>query len=78
VLVYAIARYAGVGSEVITAYAIAWLLLLAGPRTVFVYWADAGDAANLAQMTRLGKPLWPLLWLAGGVAAVVLGGSMLI
>ena len=78
VLIYAIARYAGVGSEVVAAYAIAWLLLLSGPRTVLLYWADASDADNLAKMTRLGKPLWPLPWLAGGIAAVIAGGNMLI
>jgi hypothetical protein len=77
-LIYAIARYAAVGSGVVAAYAIAWLLLLSGPRTVLLYWADASDADNLAKMTRLGKPLWPLLWLAGGVAGVVAGGHMLI
>jgi hypothetical protein len=29
-------------------------------------------------MTKLGKSLWPLLWLAGGITAVIVGGSMLV
>jgi len=78
VLIFAIARYGAVSSEVIAAYAIAWLLLLSGPRTILVYWAGSADADDLAKMTRLGKQLWPLLWFALGATAVIIGGSMLV
>ncbi|MGN6791537.1 MAG: M50 family metallopeptidase, partial [Streptosporangiaceae bacterium] len=77
-LIFAVARYGAVRSEVIAAYAIGWLLLLSGPRNVLVYWAGSGDADDLAKMTKMGKQLWPLLWLAGGIAAVIVGGSMLV
>ena len=37
-----------------------------------------GDAAILRSATGIPKLLWSLLWLAGSLAAVAAGGSMLV
>lgn len=65
-------------TELIVAYAIAWLLLLSGFRTAVKHGADAGDAYNLNELTRLPRQLWALLWLAGTFAALLYGGRLLV
>jgi hypothetical protein len=65
-------------TEIIAAYAIAWLLLLSGLRTAIDHGAGAGDAYSLNELTRLPRRLWALLWLAGTLAALLYGGSLLV
>lgn len=65
-------------TELITAYAITWLLLLSGFRTAVEHGADAGDAYNLNEFTHLPRQLWSLLWLAGTLAALLYGGKLLV
>jgi Peptidase M50B-like len=77
-LIYLIARYASVGANVVTAYAIAWFLLVSGVRVVLEHNLDAVDAGKLAGLTYIPKLFWVLLWLAGSVAAVAIGGSWLV
>ena len=66
------------------AYAVAWTLLLAGPRPVLELalsrrGATAGsDAAQLARLTHLPRVVWVALWLLGTGGALVWGAvSML-
>jgi hypothetical protein len=66
------------GFEEVIAYAMAWLLLLAGLRTAVAHGATAGDAFTLAAITPLSRRLWSLLWIAGALMAVVVGGKWLI
>jgi hypothetical protein len=76
-LIFFIARYASVGAETVTAYAIAWLLLLSGVRIVIARRKGSGDAKVLATMTRTWPIVWTLLWLAATSVALVVGGGLL-
>jgi hypothetical protein len=77
-LLYVILRYTHAGSEVVAAYAVTWLLLLSGVRTAIGHGIRAADAAFLRDRTHLPRRLWSLLWLAGTVAALLVGGKLLI
>jgi hypothetical protein len=77
-LVFLIAKFAPAPTQVIAAYATAWLLLLAGVRTIIEHGLDAVDAGILRKATGVPELLWSLLWLAGSLAAVAVGGSMLV
>ena len=77
-LLFLIARYASVGTETAVAYAVAWFLLLSGVRKVLYRGTGAGDAAILAGITHIGRGFWVLLWLLGTIAAVAIGGSLLV
>ena len=77
-VIFLIARYGSVGAETITAYLVAWLLLLSGLRVVLEHNLGASDAGNLASMTHIWRGFWVLLWLAGSIAAVAIGGALLI
>jgi hypothetical protein len=77
-LIFLIARYASVGAETVAAYAVAWFLLLSGVRVVLEHNLDAADARGLANITHIGRGFWVLLWLAGSVGAVAIGGSWLV
>ncbi len=77
-VVYLIARYGSVGADVIAAYAITWFLLLSGVRVVLDHNLEAQDAKNLASMTHIGRAFWVLLWLIGSIAAVAIGGALLV
>jgi Peptidase M50B-like len=77
-LVYLIGRYAPASGQIIAAYAIAWLLLLTGVRQILQYGVNAGDAGILSGRTGIPRLLWFLLWLAATVAAVAVGGKMLV
>ncbi len=75
---FLIAKFASADTQIIAAYATAWLLLLSGVRTVVEHGLDAGDASILRGATGIPKLLWSLLWVAGSLAAVVVGGKMLV
>jgi hypothetical protein len=77
-LVFVIIRYAPVSGQIVTAYAIAWLLLLSGVRTVLDHGVRAGDAASLSDLTWIPRFVWFLLWLVGTVTAVAAGGKWLV
>ncbi len=76
-LLYLVVRYATIGTQDTVAYGIAWFLLLSGVRGVLEDGSRAADAGHLRQITHLPRGLWSLLWLAGSVAALVIGGSLL-
>jgi hypothetical protein len=77
-LVYAVVRYAPATVQIVGAYGITWLLLLSGVRRVFEVGAQSSDGASLSQLTHLPRFFWFLLWLAGTLAAVAVGGKMLV
>jgi hypothetical protein len=77
-LVYLILRYTHAGTEVVPAYAAAWLLLLSGVRHAAGDGIRATDADVLRSRTHLPRRLWSLLWLAGTMAALLAGGKLLI
>jgi hypothetical protein len=78
VLAFLIAKFAPTHAQVIAAYATVWLLLLSGVRTIIEHGLDAVDAGILRSATGIPKLLWSLLWLAGSLAAVAVGGRMLV
>jgi hypothetical protein len=71
-------RYTHEGFQEVVVYAMTWLLLLSGARTAMVHGADAGDAEILADITHLPRRLWSVLWIAGTLLAIVVGGKWLV
>jgi len=79
-LFYVILRYTHAGTEVVAAYAVAWLLLLAGLRTAIGHAirSNSDDANAMRGLTHLPRMLWSLVWLAGTVCALLVGGKLLV
>jgi len=77
-LLAVIMSHARSGLEEVLAYALTWLLLLSGLRVAIAPGAGAGDAENLSRTTRIPSRIWALLWLAGTLLAVVVGGKWLV
>ncbi len=67
-----------VGTQVVTAYAVTWFLLASGVRSVNLHRANAGDAQVLKDMTGLPRGFWWPIWLAGTVAALIFGATLLL
>ncbi|MGF7234089.1 MAG: M50 family metallopeptidase [Frankia sp.] len=77
-LTYLAVRYAGVGVQVTAAYALTWVLLFYGLRTVVRHNRNAGDALILAQLTHIPRTAWAVTWFAGSAWALLLGGDLLV
>ena len=77
-LAFLIAKFAPMHTQVIAAYGLAWLLLLSGVRTVVEHGLGAGDARILRDATHIPRLVWSLLWLGGTLAALAIGGRMLV
>jgi Peptidase M50B-like len=78
VLLVLVMRYQRTGLEEFTVYLVTWLLLLSGVRNAVGHGAGAGDAKNLSARTHLPRHLWALIWMAGTVLAVIIGGKWLV
>jgi hypothetical protein len=77
-LVYLILRYTPLGAQVLTAYAVTWLLLLTGVRRIIEIGAGSQDGQDLARQTLVPRVIWFLLWLACTLTAVAAGGKWLV
>jgi hypothetical protein len=80
VLLYLVVRYGTAGVDTAVAYGVTWFLLISGTRVAFEIVGRPGqvvDAGVLAGMTFLWRWVWCLLWLAGTIAALVVGGAIL-
>lgn len=77
-LLVIVTRYAHTGLEVLTVYAMTWLLLLSGLRTAVVHGANAKDASELSAYTGIHRRIWALLWLAGAALALIIGAKWLV
>ena len=75
---YFILRNAHTGAEAVAAYAVAWLLLLSGLRAAVRHGINSGHADALRSRTHLPRRLWWLLWLAGTLVALYIGGKLLV
>ena len=73
-----VTRHAHDGLEEVIVYGMAWLLLLSGVRVAVAHGAGAGDAVNLSRTTLIPRQIWALLWLAGTILAVAVGGKWLV
>ena len=65
-------------AEILAAYAITWFLLLSGVRIVVQRGIGAGDAGLLKDHTSIPRLVWFALWLAGTLAAVVIGARWML
>jgi len=71
-------RHAHDGREEVIVYGMTWLLLLSGVRVAAAHGAGAKDAENLTRTTHIPRQIWALLWLAGTLLAVAIGGKWLV
>jgi len=78
VLLALVTRNTHSGVEEGIIYGMTWLLLLSGVRVAVAHGANAGDAANLSRTTHIPRLIWALLWMAGTLLAVVIGGKWLV
>lgn len=75
---FLIAGFASVGAQVLTAYVLAWFLLMSGIRIIVIHGTEAADAALLRGMTRIPRGFWSRLWLLGAVSALIFGATLLV
>jgi hypothetical protein len=76
-LLAAVMRFAHDGLEEVFTYGMTWLLLLSGFRPAEAH-RGGGDAGTLSELTPLPRRFWALLWIAGTLLAVVIGGKWLV
>ena len=80
-LLYLVLRYTTVGVETALAYGVTWFLLLSAPKIALSAAKspkNVADAKILAGMTPLWPSAWCFLWVAGTIAALVVGGALLV
>ena len=80
-LLYVVLRYATVGVETVVAYFVTWFLLISGVKIALRNVGkakDITDAKNLAGITHVFRSAWIFLWLILTIAALVVGGAILI
>ena len=78
VLLFGVAGFASVRVQVLTAYALAWFLLISGVQMIRIHGKRADDAKKLQDLTRIPRGFWSGFWLAGSVVALVFGGIQLL
>lgn len=78
VLVYLMLRFTSPGARTVGSYGITWLLLLSGVRRVVEIGILSEDGVTLKGLTHLPRWLWFLLWLGATLAALVVGGRILL
>ena len=77
-LLYLTVRRTTPGVETAVAYGVAWFLLLSGPKKVLSIPIKSQDAKILAEMSLLWAWVWYYLRLLGTIAALLVGGAMLV
>ena len=77
-LLVLVTRNAHAWVEELVVYSLTWLLLLDGVRVAVAHGAKAGDAVSLHGRTHIHPRFWSLLWIAGTLLAVAIGGKWLI
>lgn len=80
-LLYLIIYHTTVGFETAVAYAMAWFLLMSAPKRALGVARkpkEVQDAKVLAQSTFIWPSAWCFLWLVGTIAALVVGGAILV
>lgn len=76
-VLFFVAGFATVGVQVVTAYALAWFLLISGIRIVRIRGTESDDGDKLRKLTKIPQGFWYRFWLAGTVAGLLLGGILL-
>jgi hypothetical protein len=77
-LIFLVLKHTSQTSQILAAYAITWLLLLSGVRRVVQRGANADDAGKLTKRTSIPRLVWSALWLAGTLAAAVVGARWML
>lgn len=77
-LVLGIAQFTPMHVQVVSAYSVAWLLLLSGVRRVIETGLRSDDGLALRGLTGLPHALWSLFWLAATLAAAAEGARLLV
>ena len=77
-LIFLVLKHLSQTSEIVASYAITWFLLLSGVRIVLQRGANAGDAGILSGRTAIPRIVWFALWLAGTLAAAVVGARWML
>jgi hypothetical protein len=78
ILLILIAGLASVTLQVVTAYLVAWFMLVSGVRMIRVDGKDAADARKLRSTTRIPAGFWSSVWLGCSVIALVFGATLLL
>jgi hypothetical protein len=78
VTLFGIAGFATVSVQVMTAYFIAWFLLVSSIRIIIIRGKDADDAGKLSGMTKIPAGFWSRVWLVGSWGALVFGMTLLL
>jgi hypothetical protein len=78
ILIFLVLEHMPRTAEILAAYAITWFLLLSGVRIVLQRGIQAGDADLLKTQTSIPRLVWFALWLAGTLAAVVIGARWML
>jgi hypothetical protein len=78
VLLVFVTRNAHAWVEELVVYGMTWLLLLSGLRIALAHGVDAADAAILKGQTHIPRRIWSLLWIAGTLLAIVIGGKWMV
>jgi len=77
VVLFVVVRYAPAFLKAVTAYLLAWTLLLGGLRNVVERGSNASDAHELRRITHLPRALWSILWTALTLLALCVGCLLL-
>ena len=77
-LIFLVLKHTSQTDQILASYVITWFLLLSGVRIVVQHGANAGDASILRDRTNLPRLIWSALWLAGTLAAVVIGARWML
>jgi Peptidase M50B-like len=78
VLLILLVHYSHAGLEEFVAYLLTWLMLLSGLRSAVKHGAKAGDAKTIAEKIMPPRHLWALIWIAGTLFALAVGGKWLV
>jgi hypothetical protein len=78
IVIFVLLKHMPRTAEILAAYAITWFLLLSGVRIVVQRGIQAGDAGLLKDQTSIPRLVWFALWLAGTLAAVVIGARWML
>jgi hypothetical protein len=77
-LLFGVAGFADVTVQVLTAYAVAWFLLVSGAWVIRDHGKKAGDAGTLRQRTKVPAGFWSTIWQLGSLLALVFGTTQLV
>jgi hypothetical protein len=77
-LVFLVLKHTSQTGQILAVYVITWFLLLSGVRGLVEDGLNADDAGSLSDSTSIPRLVWYGLWLAGTVAAVVIGARWML